>query len=339
MNDLTPSFTAAFEAVPSRTTPGLASLRLLLPRLVALTTVTLLIAACGGTEEGGMPEGEADVSAVPAAAEPSGAITVAGVGFATPESVLHERVGDVYLVSNINGAPVEKDGNGFISKLSPEGDVLELRWIDGAADGVTLNAPKGMAIDDELLYVADIDCVRLFELETGAPAGEVCPPGATFLNDVAPHPEAGVLVTDSGLDATFTPVGADAVYHVLGTQAAAAVRDPEFGAPNGVAIFGGEVYVVTFMSGRIFRITGQDEKEEILAVEGGQLDGIHFLTDGRAVVSNWATSCIHALDPDGGLECVMPDLEAPADIGVDHTRDRVLVPLFNANEVRILPVG
>ena len=74
-------------------------------------------------------------------------------------------------------------------------------------------------------------------------------------------------------------------------------------------------------------------------VEGGQFDGIEFLEDGRALVSNWATSCVHILETDGTLSCAMPDIDAPADIGVDHQRGRVLVPLFNANEVRILPLG
>lgn len=311
-------------------------------RLMVAVTLTLLLVACGGGEPADSPEQAEGAAAVegPAPTETPATeeIRVANVGFATPESVLHDRQADVYLVSNINGAPGEKDGNGFVSRLSPEGEVLDLKWIDGEAEGVTLNAPKGMAIDDGLLYVADIDCVRLFDLETGAPSGEACPQGATFLNDLSPHPEAGVLLTDTGVDATFAPAGADALYHVLGTEVAPVIRDPDFGGPNGVTIFGGEVYVVTFMSGQVFRVTGPDERELVLSVEGGQLDGIDFLMDGRALVSNWATSCVHILGTDGSLECAFPDLEAPADLGVDDTRSRLMVPLFNANEVRILPV-
>ena len=82
---------------------------------------------------------------------------VADVGLSTPESVLHDAGADVYLVSNINGSPLEKDGNGFISRLAPDGSVLALKWIDGEAQGITLNAPKGMAIQDGVLFVAAID--------------------------------------------------------------------------------------------------------------------------------------------------------------------------------------
>ena len=225
--------------------------------------------------------------------------------------------------------------------MSPGGDLLDLKWIDGAADGVTLNAPKGMANSCGTLWVSDIDCVRMFDAASGAPMGDVCIDGASFLNDLAPHPDGmGVLLTDSGLDPSFAATGSDALYHVTADGYAAVVEDADFGAPNGVAVTpDGDVLVVTFMSGQVFRVTGMNEKEEILAVEGGQFDGVEVLEDGRVLVSNWATSCVHLLDTDGTLSCAMPDLDAPADIGFDADRGVVLVPLFNANEVRIIPLG
>ena len=82
-------------------------------------------------------------------------LTLENVGFMTPESVLHDPDADVYLVSNIQGDPFEKDDNGFISRVSPDGVVLELRWIDGAKENVDLDAPKGMAILGDELWVAD----------------------------------------------------------------------------------------------------------------------------------------------------------------------------------------
>ena len=84
---------------------------------------------------------------------------LSGVGFSTPESVLYDPEADVYLVANIHGGPSARDGNGFISRLSPEGEVIALKWIDSAAEGVTLDAPKGMALVGERLFVADIDVV------------------------------------------------------------------------------------------------------------------------------------------------------------------------------------
>lgn len=297
-----------------------------------------LLLACGGGEPGS-EMGGAEAAGEAAASAMDAPIIVAGVGFATPESVLHDTRADVYLVSNINGAPLEKDGNGFISRLSPDGRVMELKWIDGESEGVTLHAPKGMAISQGTLYVADIDCIRMFDAATGEARGETCPEGASFLNDVAAHPDEGVLFTDSGLDAAFSPTGSDGVYHLMGERIGTVAAGADLGAPNGVTVADGVAYVVTFMSGEVFTVDASATRTPVLQVEGGQFDGVEVLDDGRVLVSNWGTSCVHILDTDGGLTCAMPDLEAPADIGVDRERGRVLVPLFNADEVRILPLG
>src|SRR3989304_3479031 len=142
------------------------------------------------------------------------AVTVQGVGFQTPEAVLYDAAGDGYLVSNINGSPTAADGNGFISRIGPEGQVLALKWIDGTVSSVTLHAPKGMAIVGEPPYLADLTRARLFDRRTGQPKGSVAVPGATFLNDAAAGPDGSVYATDSGFTAAFSPSGSDAGYRV-----------------------------------------------------------------------------------------------------------------------------
>ncbi len=135
----------------------------------------------------------------------------------TPESVLYDDANDVYIVSNINGKPLDADNNGYIAKLSPDGKVATAKWIEGGKNKVTLNAPKGLAIIADTLYVADLDTVRMFDRKTGAPTGEVKVPGATFLNDLAATTDGRVLVSDSGLKASakgFDPTGTDAVYAI-----------------------------------------------------------------------------------------------------------------------------
>src|SRR5256885_8154331 len=42
------------------------------------------------------------------------------------------------------------------------------RSIEGGRTGVTLHAPKGMALNGDTLWVADIDVVRAFNAKTGA---------------------------------------------------------------------------------------------------------------------------------------------------------------------------
>ena len=89
-------------------------------------------------------------------------------GFKTPESVRYDSAGDVFYVSNINGSPVAKDNNGFISRMKPDGTIDSLELIAGGRNGVTLNAPKGLALIGDTLWVADIDAVRAFNVRTGA---------------------------------------------------------------------------------------------------------------------------------------------------------------------------
>ena len=295
------------------------------------------LTACAGGDGGEADVPEADASSAEATAPES--ITVTGVGFATPESVLHDTVDDVYLVSNINGAPLDKDGNGFISRLAPDGELIELKWIDGEADGVELSAPKGMAIQGDLLYVTDVDCIRVFDRATGAPQGGVCVDGASFLNDLTPHPDTGVIFTDTGRDAAFEPTGSDAVYHLVGDAYATIVADPDMGGPNGVAVRGDALVVVSYFSGDVYTVDAEGAEPWFPALEGAQLDGVEVLDDGRLLVSDWGSNCVLLIDTEGRGPCVVENVDAPADIGLDRTRNRVLIPLFRGNEVWIRPIG
>jgi hypothetical protein len=287
-----------------------------------LLTATALLTACAGNS--GMMTGPVDIA-------------VSDVGFATPESVLHDTTADVYLVSNINGSPLGKDGNGFISRISTDGDVLDLNWVDGSNAGTTLNAPKGMAIYGNRLYVADIDCIRMFDRATGAPAGETCVEGANFLNDVTPAIGGGVLFTDTGLDATFSPTGSDAVYRLNSSGVATLIANPGLGAPNGIVDTRNGPLVITFGSGESYHVYGGNRRP-LTGASQRQLDGVVVLADGRVLMSSWGDSCIYEVSTAGAMTCIISDVEAPADIGADIGRDRVLIPLFNANTVLIKTV-
>jgi len=299
-------------------------------RTVAVAALIVVAAACAGeTDEPG-----------PALADGStGPIDVADVGFATPESALHDPAADVYLVSNINGGPLADDGNGFISRVSPEGDVLALKWIDGASAGVTLNAPKGMAIQGTSLFVADIDCVRMFDLASGAPTGEVCVEGATFLNDVAADDNGTLFVTDTGLEMGadgLVPSGTDALYRLSPDGRMAAIGAGDWlGNPNGVAVGPRGIFVVTFGSGEVFQVAVDGEHTRVMPASDRQLDGVEFLEDGGFMFSSWGDACVYRVSSDGSVERIAENLDAPADIGYDRRRGRVLIPLFNENRLII----
>lgn len=256
-------------------------------------------------------------------------------GLATPESVLYDAANDRYLVSNINGTPFAADDNGFISELSPDGQTKKLKFIDGAAADVTLNAPKGMAIVGGTLYVADISVVRQFDLATGAAKGEIKVDGAAFLNDVAATADGGVVVTDTSVDEKFASLGNDAIYKIgADGKVSTVIKDKALGGPNGVSVAAdGTLWVVSFSSGEIAAVDAKGVKQPGQKLPKGQLDGIEALAGGDYLVSSWEGGAVYRGKPGGEWKPVAENLKAPADIGVDSKRGWLLIPLFTENMV------
>lgn len=299
--------------------------------------------ACSQTPEPAAPEQPApEAAAAEAPAEDKaapGPIVVKDAGLETPESVLHEPTSDTYLISNINGQPIGKDDNGFISKLSPDGKVLELKWIDGSSADVELNAPKGLGISNGKLYVADIDVVRTFDVATGKPTGTIKVEGAAFLNDIAVAPDGTVYVSDTGWKAgTFEPGKKDAIYKIDPSgKLTTLIKGEQLEQPNGLFADASGVWVATWRGG-IYRVTPDGKQETGVSAPGAQLDGVFQTPDGQTIVSSWEKSMIYVGTPDGQFSPLVSDLQSPADLGYDAKRGQVLVPLLTQNTVQIQKV-
>jgi|JI10StandDraft_1071094.scaffolds.fasta_scaffold18756_10 hypothetical protein len=321
--------------------------------LVTLLTAALAVTACSSKKKDAPPATPPKTEVKPAPTPPAptppaptppaptppgaGMIEIKDVGFATPESVLYLPDQDLYLVSNINGAPTAVDDNGFISKLDADGKVIDLKWIDGAKDTIKLDAPKGMAVLGGKLYVADVTSVRVFDLATGAATSSIDIPGTTFLNDVAAATDK-IYVTDSGLTAELKPSGTDAVYAIDGAGKATAIATgADLKGPNGVTVVGGLVWIAPFGSNEVYKVV-DGKKVEPAALPTGGLDGLEALADGRIVVSSWEGKAIYIGAPAGPFTKLADGVEAPADLGVDRKRNRVMVPMFMANAVRFYPI-
>jgi sugar lactone lactonase YvrE len=307
----------------------------------------LFLVGCGGSSKPAPPPAAPPAPTAPVAeeavapaepAEPPPAepvLVIADVGLATPESVLYDEADDVYFVSNINGSPGAKDGNGFITKLSPDGAVVALKWVDGAAKGTPLNAPKGMAIANGLLFVADLDVVRVYDKKTGKAKGTVTLKGATFANDVAAGPDGTVYVSDSGVtidDKGITPNKSDAVWAIdKKLKAKVLAKGAELGNPNGHWATDKGVWVCTFGTGEIYLLDAKGGRSMNQKV-AGMLDGIYAAGD-DVWVSSWEQSAIMRGAASGEFSMAQGGLPAPADFGYDTKRHLVLVPLFNDNKV------
>lgn len=263
-------------------------------------------------------------------------------GFLTPESVLSDSAQDVYFVSNINGSPLTKDNNGFISRVRPDGAIEVLKFIEGGRGSVTLNAPKGLAVLGDTLWVTDIDVVRAFNARTGAPVDSVKLDslGAVFLNDIAIAPNGAIYITDTGI--RFDDVGnvlhpgPDRVFRVgPDRKVTVAVRGDTLGRPNGITLdaVGRRFIVVQFGGKAVMAWKPGDRAPSVIARGVGGFDGVEMI-GGKIVVSSWTDSSITRFDSTQGTK-VITGVPSPADIGYDAKRNRVLIPIFTGNRVEI----
>ena len=261
-------------------------------------------------------------------------------GFNVPESVKYDAELDVYFVSNINGNPSQKDGNGFIARVHADSIGTMTKLIEGGQRGATLNAPKGMAIRGDTLFVADIDMLRMFNKRTGAPIDAVSlrAQSATFLNDVAVGPD-GIYVTDTGIrfDASgnMTKPGVNRIFRIVGTRVSVAVESDSLLNPNGIAwdARNGRFLLAPFGGPKISAWKANDSVTTTVVTGPGGYDGIEVLDNGNVLVSSWTDSTVHILHGGTHMMPLVKNVSAPADIGVDTKRNVVAIPRFNDGKV------
>lgn len=312
-------------------------------------------------------------------------IEVRGAGFKTPACVVWDKIADVYLVSNIHGHPLAKDDSGFISRVRPDGTVEALKWIDGASEGVTLHAPKGMAILRDRLWVADIDVLRGFDRSTGRALKEVPVPGATQMNKIISFPNArgvpaGCLVTDTE---QWRPEGPDTMrpgtsfLHIFDLDHGEVTTTPNnpWVRPGRVrgGIFGADSDLQsahpfgqvtgTAMTPQGFGLVAWDRPWAYNIESGYDLDqvGPIRLPQGQSydvivlppvwrgevgagerwLISSWAGRCLYVVQlddlPGTTVSEWVSGISAPAKLGYDVKRNRVLVPLYLDDALLIRP--
>jgi hypothetical protein len=120
-------------------------------------------------------------------------------GFVAPESVVFDREREQFYVSNMGTwGEGSTRGDGFISRVSAEGRILDLRWVTG------FDNPKGLALADGRLYVGDDTDLVEVDPKTGAVAARYAPAdGPGGFNDCTADPEGNVYVFSRRLASVF----------------------------------------------------------------------------------------------------------------------------------------
>ena len=236
----------------------------------------------------------------------------------TPESVLYDQANNVLYVSNIGGVPpTKKDGDGYISQVGLDGKIINHKWATG------FDAPKGMAIWGNKLYVTDIDRVKAVDLKTGKTTNTYKVAGAKFLNDVAVSADSIIYFTDSDMS----------TIHMLQNGKVSTVHaDTSLGGTNGIYVDGNTLLLAS--SGTVYTMNIGDHSIQKVASDIPNGDGIERYKNGW-IVSNWAGEVFY-IDDKGQVTEILDTQEAKlntADIEVIESMDLLLIPTFFGNKV------
>ncbi|MBD1397540.1 gluconolaconase [Pontibacter sp. JH31] len=239
----------------------------------------------------------------------------------TPESVVLDRERNVLYVSNINQSGKDrKDGDGFISRLSSNGDIEQLYWVSG------LNDPKGMALHNNVLYVADLDEIVAIATQTGSILSRHKVDKAQSLNDVTVDNAGNVYISD---------IGKGAIYQFRNGRVTNWLDDTKREKPNGL-LYDNNRLVVAFMNSGNVRLLDTDRKDfSDWADKIPSADGIAHAGAAGYFVSNWNGE-IYYVNQAGKKWKVLDTKDRKinaADIYYSEEKQLLYVPTFYDNRV------
>jgi sugar lactone lactonase YvrE len=245
-------------------------------------------------------------------------------GLDGPESAVLDSDEGVLYVSNVNGEAGAADGNGYISKLSLKGEILDKEWATG------LDAPKGLALHDGKLYVSDIDKLVVIDTATGETVASHDAQGATFLNDVSAHEDGRVFVSD---------MMQNQIWKLEGDQFELWLEDEALGNPNGVLAEDDRLLLATWgkpkedfstdVPGHLKAIDYASKEITDLGDQPvGNLDGLEADGQGGYLVTDWLSGGLYKFDAEGKAEMIMDLNQGSADHEFVEGENLVVIPMM-----------
>ena len=279
--------------------------------MYVLAAVGLLLVRCG-EGEGQKEESHSEI-ALPTISK----VWETPQSLRVPESVFYDSIDDVIYVANINGHPLDKDNNGFISRLSTSGDILDLKWVEG------LHAPKGMGIFDGRLYVSDIDQVVKIDIDAARILNRYEAEGAEFLNDIAIDKSGVVYISD---------MSKNRIYRLKDNQVDIWLELDQKG-PNGLYVENDRLLIGTSES--IIAANLADGVVRTFVENTCSIDGLVPDGKGNYIISDW-TGRTYLVRP-GAKHVVLLDTGPSgmnaADIEFVIPKRLLLIPTFFDNRV------
>lgn len=236
-----------------------------------------------------------------------------------PESVFFDGKNKVLYITNIDGKePWGKDGKGSVGKVGLDGKIIAVDWVTG------LNAPKGMGLFKNRLYVADLTELVIIDIVKGEIIERIAVKDAVGLNDVSIDQNGIIYVSDSR---------GRKVYEIENNNPVVLLDSNKLKGPNGVLKHEGILYVLD--AGAMYRMEKDKNLTKIAEGMEGGIDGIENVTANEFIVSTWG-GVVYYVNGDGTKQVLLDGREQKinsADIGYDAAKRIVYVPTFWKNSV------
>lgn len=246
-------------------------------------------------------------------------------GFQTPESAIVDTASNVIYVSNIAGGPADRDGNGYISKLSPDGKVTVEKWVTG------LDSPKGLGLHGGKLFVADLDKLVEIDVASGNIVTKHEAAGAKILNDVVIDGEGNVYTSDWP---------GNAIWRLSGGTFEKWLESDKLANPNGLLIDGDKLIVAawgameadfsTKTPGNLLAVNLADKSISNLGngKPVGNLDGLERFDADSFIVTDWVAGKVFQITRAGDAKELLALGQGSADLTYNATTRTAIIPLM-----------
>lgn len=249
-------------------------------------------------------------------------------GLKAPESVVYDSKRELVYVSNVNGDPAARDGNGYILSCDLQGNIIEKKMISN------LNGPKGMAIRNDFLFVSDINSLVKINLETKKVEKKYEVKEGQFFNDVAINSNGDVFITDTW---------ANRIYKLENNELIIYTEDSMLDNPNGITFDNDKLYLVSWgkpdggKEGSLKEIAnnGSEILRKAGRIEG--LDGIEVISTNEYFVTCFITGSFYYVK-NGVFNKLFRTSEGTADLEYIKDKNLVIIPQMTRNSLSFYSV-